>query len=200
MIRQLFLISILMVNLPVFSGDMSNTLLSGAEVDYPPYSYVNSHDKADGFAIDLLQASMNAMDKKVSFKIDTWQNVKKALEKGDIEVLPLVGRTPEREEFFDFSIPYLTMHGTIVVRKGQPVPAELDELSQLRVGVMEGDNAEEYLRRQDIDYTIVTTSTFSEALQMLSESKLDAVVIQKLLATQLISELNRPGFSGDTII
>lgn len=35
-----------------------------------------------------------------------------------MQVLPLVGRTPEREELFDFTVPYMSLHGAIVVRSG----------------------------------------------------------------------------------
>ncbi len=53
---------------------------------------------------------------------------------------------------------------------------------------MKGDNAEEFLRREDRGIQIHTTDTFEEALHELSEGRHDAVVIQRLVALRLIQE------------
>jgi two-component system, cell cycle sensor histidine kinase and response regulator CckA len=75
------------------------------------------------------------------------------------------------------------------------------------VAVMQGDNAEEFLRREDRGISIVTTDTFETALRELSRGQHDAVVIQRLVALRLIAAMglgnleivNRPieGFRQD---
>lgn len=162
---------------------------SGCEHDYPPYCIVTEDGKAEGFSVDLLRACLKEMGYEVSFKTGPWNEIRQDLEDAKIEVLPLVGRTPEREELFDFTIPYLTMHGTIVVRKNENSINSFKDLEGKKVAVMKGDNAEEFLRRSKLDYEIITTTSFAEALKQLSEGKNDAVVIQKLLALQLINKL-----------
>jgi ABC-type amino acid transport substrate-binding protein/nitrogen-specific signal transduction histidine kinase/CheY-like chemotaxis protein len=148
---------------------------------------VNRNSEADGFSVELLRASLKAMGKKVTFRTGSWSHVKSLLIDKSIEVLPLVGRTPEREEILDFTFPYLTMHGTIVVRKGAEANIRtLKDLNKKTVAVMSGDNAEEFLRRENTGAIINTTETFEKALSELSDGKHDAVVIQKLLALQLI--------------
>lgn len=162
---------------------------SASETDYPPYCIVTQDGKAQGFSVDLLRASLKEMGYKVSFKTGEWNEIKQDLEESRIDVLPLVGRTPEREEVFDFTIPYLTMHGTIVVRENEKNINSFKDLTGKQIAVMKGDNAEEFLRRSKINAEIITTTTFSEALKQLSDGKYDAVVIQKLLAFQLIDKL-----------
>ncbi|WP_062122555.1 transporter substrate-binding domain-containing protein [Geofilum rubicundum] len=39
---------------------ISDTLLVGAEINYPPYCVLNAHGKADGFSIELLKAVADA--------------------------------------------------------------------------------------------------------------------------------------------
>ncbi|MBI9102087.1 MAG: transporter substrate-binding domain-containing protein [Spirochaetales bacterium] len=167
----------------------SDSILVGVEYGYPPYSMVDSHGTARGFSVELIQASLEVMGKKAVFQVDSWEIVKQALEEKTIQALPLVGRTPERESIFDFTFPYLTRYGTIVVPEGRPIPENFEELAGLRVGVMEGDNAEEYVRRQTTPINLITTKTFQEALELLSAEKLDAVVMQRLLAIQLKTEM-----------
>ena len=161
-------------------------VISAAEIDYPPFSIVDEMGRADGFSVELLQAALAAMGRDVTFRTGPWGEVKGWLEKGDVQVLPLVGRTPEREEFYDFTVPYMSLHGAIVVRSGTGDIQRLADLEGRRVAVMRGDNAEEFLRREERGIQIHTTPSFEQALLELSEGRHDAVVVQRLVALRLI--------------
>ena len=161
---------------------------SAAEVDYPPFSIANENGRADGFSVELLRAALAAMGREVTFRTGPWDEVKTWLVNGQVQVLPLVGRTPEREQLFDFSFPYMSLHGAIVVRMDTTGIHDLEDLRGRAVAVMKGDNAEEFLRRKDNGIEIHTTATFVEALQDLSKGRYDAVVIQRLVALRLIQE------------
>ena len=124
-------------------------ILSGCEIDYPPFCIVDESGRVDGFSVELLRAALSAMNREVSFRTGTWAEVRGWLERGEVEALPLVGRTPERELLFDFTVPYMTLHGAIVVRKGVTHIHDLSDLRGSRVAVMKGDNAEEFLRREE---------------------------------------------------
>jgi two-component system sensor histidine kinase EvgS len=159
---------------------------SAAEIDYPPFSIVTAEGQVDGFSVELLSAALKAMGRDVSFRTGPWPEVRALLEKGEIQALPLVGRTPEREALFDFTFPYMSLHGAIVVRDDNSAIHKLEDLRGRRVGVMKGDNAEEFLRREDRGITLLTTTTFEEALQALNRGDFDAVVMQRLVALRLI--------------
>ncbi len=171
------------------NGSVPSVVQSASEYSYPPYAVVTADNEADGFSVELLRESLKVMGRDVTFEIGPWSEVKQKLVKSEIEVLPLVGRTPEREHDFDFTFPYLKMHGTIVVRRDETGIRSLDDLKGKKVAVLQGDNAEEFLRRSSLTDKIVTTTTFEEALRQLSDGEHDAVVVQKLLALQLINRL-----------
>ncbi len=163
-------------------------ILSAAETDYPPFSIVDADGRAEGFAVELLRAALAAMDREVTFRTGTWADVRGWLERGEIQALPLVGRTPEREAIFDFTFPYMSLHGAIVVRQDNQDIHGLGDLRGRRVAVMKGDNAEEFLRRGDRAMEIFTTPSFEDALRELAEGGYDAVVTQRLVALRLIQE------------
>lgn len=163
-------------------------LRSASESDYPPFCLVHKDGRADGFSVELLRAALGSMGREVTFRTGVWSEVRGWLERGEVEVLPLVGRTPEREALFEFTVPYLTMHGAIVVRRDTPGIRDLNDLRGRRVAVMRGDNAEEFLRREDRGLELVTTPTFADALQQLSKRRCDAVVMQRLVALRLLAE------------
>ncbi len=169
------------------------SLRSASEVDYPPFSIVDADGRADGFSVELLRAALARMDRDVTFRTGAWGEVKGWLERGEVDCLPLVGRTPEREAVFDFTVPYMTMHGAIVVRHDTEDVHTLADLRGRRVGVMGGDNAEEFLRREERGIEIVTTTTFTDAFHALAAGRCDAVVVQRLVAVRLLDEM---GLSG----
>ena len=165
-------------------------LKSAAEIDYPPFSFVDADGMASGFSVELLRAALSAMRREVTFRTGPWAKVRLWLERGEVQALPLVGRTPEREPLFDFTFPYMSIHGAIVVRKGETKIRNLRDMRGKQVAVMKGDNAEEFLRREEQGIKIHTTATFARPLRELSEGRYAAVVIQRLVALRLIKKLN----------
>jgi len=161
---------------------------SGCEVSYPPFCFADESGAAAGFSVELMRAAAQTMGRDVAFQIGSWNDVKGLLERGEIQALPLVGRTPEREAAFEFTFPYMSLHGAIVVRTDTRGIAELDDLRGRQVAVMQGDNAEEFLRREERGIEIHTTATFEDALRELSAGRYDAVVIQRLVALRLLQK------------
>jgi len=119
----------------------------------------------------------------------SWSEIKQKLEEGKIQVLPLVGRTPEREDVFDFSFKYLTLHGAIFVRKGDSRIKSADDLADKAIIVMEGDNAEEYVKRENVSKNIILVENYEQAMKLLASGKHDAVIAQRLMGIQLLKDL-----------
>jgi len=182
----LFAIAIFLLPGTIGAQSSSKAILSGCEYDYPPYCIVNPDNSVTGFSVELLRAALRAMDREAVFETGTWAEIKQKLAEGRIEVLPLVGRTPEREAIYDFTFPYLVMHGTIIVRDSTTDIKIPSDLAGRQVAVLKGDNAEEYLLRAKLGAEIISLDSFEVALRNLSEGRYDAVVIQKLLAMQII--------------
>ena len=180
------MISYLLLPAVLFSA--KTPIQAGAEINYPPFSMADSSGQAEGFSVELLRESLRAMNRDVTFRTGEWNDVRAWLEKGEVQILPLVGRTPEREPLFDFTFPYMTLHGAIVVRQGNRQIKKLADLHGHDVVVMAGDNAEEFLRRKDRGIRIHTTPTFKDALMQLSQGRYDAAVIQRLVALRLVQK------------
>jgi PAS domain S-box-containing protein len=164
-------------------------IIVGSEPDYPPYCLVDDNGEASGFSIDLMDAAAKAVGLDCEFRIDLWGKLKNDLAQGEIDALPMVGRTPEREHIFDFTFPYISLHGAIFIRRGDTSIKSREDLRGKEILVMEGDNAEEFVRRVKLSQNIVTTSTFPAAFKLLAQGKHDAVISQRVMGLQLINEL-----------
>ncbi len=178
----------LVVSAPARAIGQPAPIRSASEIGYPPFCLVDSEGRATGFSVELLRESLAAMGRGVTFSVGEWADVRGRLDSGEVDVLPLVGRTPERELLYDFTFPYMTLHGAIVVRQDTQGIESLDDLRGKTVAVMKGDNAEEFMRRADTGAILVTTATYDEALRNLASGSYDAVVVQRLVATLLIRE------------
>ncbi|MCX6718231.1 MAG: transporter substrate-binding domain-containing protein [Candidatus Staskawiczbacteria bacterium] len=167
-----------------------NTIIkSASEPDYPPFCIVDKNGQADGFSVELLKATLKAVNLDVSFYTAPWNQIKQDLADGKIQVLPLVGKTPERELVYDLTESYLTFYGAIFVRTGDTSIKTDKDLAGKEIAVLKGDNAEDYVRRENISSRIVTAETYKEAFTQLSEGKYDAVVAQQRMGTNLIKTL-----------
>jgi ABC-type amino acid transport substrate-binding protein len=162
---------------------------SAAEYDYPPFS-VTDKGVADGFSVDLLKAVADEMNLEIEFKIDEWNIIKKELKEGKIDVLPLVGYSEERDQYFEFTVPYIVMTGNIFVRKDNDSIQSEKDLKGKEIIVMQGDNAHEYAINNGLTDNIILTKTYKEAFEMLSSGKHDAVLAQSLVGIRIINDLN----------
>ncbi len=169
---------------------ISDTILIASEPDYPPYCIVDEDGNASGFAVDLFMAAAEAAGLDVKIKIGLWNKIKRDLAEGKIDALPFVGRTPEREMLFDFSLPYMSLHGAVFLRKEQTDIKTLADLKSKVILVMKGDNAEEFVRRERVSDKIITTNTFEEAFRLLAAGEGDAVITQRLMGIQLLEKLD----------
>ena len=162
---------------------------SASELDYPPFALVLQDKSASGFSVELLRAVCRAVDMDVNFEIGPWHEIKRKLGDGVIDVLPLMSFSPEREKVFDFTAPYLRMHGTIFVRKGEREIRGEDDLKSREVLVMRGDTAHEYAISRGLSDNLILTETFGDAMKRLSRGEGDAVIVQQVVGHQIIKEL-----------
>ncbi|MFO7725275.1 MAG: response regulator [Oceanipulchritudo sp.] len=78
---------------PVWAGNLNGEpLRAGAEPDYPPFSIVNEVGAVDGFAIELLSASVEVIGRRLEYQSKPWEALKGDLAGGRLHVLPIVDR------------------------------------------------------------------------------------------------------------
>ena len=169
--------------------DEHQILQSASELDYPPFSIIKSDGTADGFSVELLKAVVKAVNLEVNISVGPWHKIKQQLSEGHLDVLPLVSYNTDRDKIFDFTAPYLQMHGTIFVRKEENSIHSEADLKDKEVLVMRGDTAHEYAVSTNLSPKLILTTSFEEAMKLLASGKHDAVFCQYLMGLQLIKKL-----------
>lgn len=172
------------------AGKFDRTIVVASEPDYPPFCIVNEAGQADGFSVELIREAARAMNIELEIKVGIWDMIRQDLAEGRIDALPMVGRTPEREELYDFTFPYVSLHGAIFVRKGDNRIHSVADLKDKEILVMKGDNAEEYVLRHHLSSNINATFTFEEAFRELEAGRGDAVIIQRVMGIELLKKMD----------
>lgn len=175
--------------LSAMAAEPVKPIQAASEYDYPPFAIVSKDNQADGFSVELMRAALHALGRDVQFRVGPWHEIKDDLAEGRIQALPLVARNKEREKIFDFSTPYLYMHGAIVVRKGDARIRSAGDLQGRTVVVMKADIGEEYVHQHHLSDKVVTTETLEDGLRQLADGKVDAMVVQRLSGEKLIRSL-----------
>ncbi|MEI8131970.1 MAG: transporter substrate-binding domain-containing protein, partial [Leptolinea sp.] len=156
-----------------------------------PYTFINQQGKPDGFSVDLMNEVAKVMGVEVEIKVDTWQHAVIALQNGEIDFLPMMAYSAERDKLFDFSAPHTIAYDAIFTRKGTPVIHAIDDLRGKTIIVMEGDQAHNYLLTLDFitPEQLVLVDSLPNALRLLASGKGDAALMPKLVGLLYIQNL-----------
>ncbi|HSC84611.1 MAG TPA: response regulator [Pseudomonas sp.] len=121
--------------------------------------------------------------------LDDWATALQALRNGQVDLLPSVARTPEREAYMLFSEPYLTSTSLIFTRSDQAVQ-RIGDLAGKRVAIERGYVLHDLLRKQVPDVRLLDVTDTEEALRAVSSGRAEAYVGDMIVASYLIRELN----------
>ena len=192
--------------LPAFShasGLQEPRVLKTIIIDnYAPYTYVNKEGQPAGFTVDLMQAVAQVMGFEIEIKVDTWDHALHALESGDIDFLPMMAYSKERDKTFDFSPPHTIAYDAFFTRQDSGVVNSLADLAGRTIIVMENDQAHQYLKsvsfiQQD---QLILVNSLPQALQLLASGKGDTALMPKLVGLLLIRDLNLTDLAPSPVV
>ncbi|TVZ41523.1 diguanylate cyclase (GGDEF)-like protein [Alteromonadaceae bacterium 2753L.S.0a.02] len=161
----------------------------GIDPEFAPFEYLEG-GKYSGMASDyiaLLNQRLN-LNMQVVPNL-TWDAVIKRAERGEIDVLPAVGKTMQRQQYLAYTEPYLQFHRVIITRSDMPFILSLDDVAELRVGVQVNSSHHGYLK-ENSSIKPITFATLEESLMALSGGKIDAFVGNVASSTFWIRKLN----------
>jgi PAS domain S-box-containing protein len=88
--------------------------------DYAPYSFQSQQGQFKGISVDLVaEVARRAGLKLKTYPDGNWHNLYDAAQQREVDVIGGVLRRPEREQWFEFTKPYLSTGQYIVTRKDQ---------------------------------------------------------------------------------
>ncbi|MBA4395638.1 MAG: bifunctional diguanylate cyclase/phosphodiesterase, partial [Desulfobacca sp.] len=149
----------------------------GVDSARPPFEYLDEKGVYSGISAGFIQDCAKRLG--VSIGVVPGLTVSAAMEKakaGEIDEIPKITPTPEREKHLIFTKAYVTFPSVIISRKEARFIGGLDDLDGLKIGVLKGLVVEELLKRDYPQLPLIPLSDVKKALLELSTGKIDVFV------------------------
>ena len=168
-------------------GKKDDKLVMATNAEFPPYEY---HEGSEivGIDVEIARAIATEMGKEFTVEDMSFDSIIPAVQSGKAS-FGAAGMTvtPDRQENVDFSDPYATATQVIIVKEGSEVAGPSD-LEGKKIGVQQGTTGDLYATDEFGDDAVERYNKGFEAVQALSQEKIDAVIIDGEPAKVFVSE------------
>ena len=152
-------------------------IIAGVERNWAPYGYINENEDYVGIARDYL----DIIEKKLGISIKiaappAWETVIKHFHLKEIDLLPAVIYSRNREQFLNHTTPYLKISEVIFAPQNSSTIKTIDDLKGRVVAVPKGYVLEQKLYELFPDIKLLSTASLAQALQAVSSGQADAYI------------------------
>ncbi|MFC0267614.1 amino acid ABC transporter substrate-binding protein [Kushneria aurantia] len=170
----------------------AETIRVGMSGNYYPFTFVD-HDQLQGFEIDVMNAIGEQLGDDVEFVTASFSGLAGMLDSGRIDTIAnQITITPERQQKYAFSEPYVYDGAQVVVRKGNDAIHGVEDLKGKTVAVNLGSNYESLLRELPYADQIDIRTYESNIEQDVALGRADAFVMDRVSASQVIKDKPLP--------
>lgn len=125
----------------------SDAIKFGTEATYPPFVYMDSNGKLQGFDVDIIKALCHQMNRKCVFSSQPWDSLIPSLKIGKFDALfGGMAVTEEREKQVNFTPSYYINSASFVGSVGQEMELTPVGLNGKIVGTLAGTTFDAYLQ------------------------------------------------------
>ncbi|WP_165671111.1 bifunctional diguanylate cyclase/phosphodiesterase [Metapseudomonas otitidis] len=177
------------------------TLRIGVDASWPPFEFRDSQGRHQGLAADYTRLIQDRLNIRLDpIEPGNWSEVLERAKRNEVDLLPGIMSTPERQAYLNFTRPYLDFPIVILAREDGANPRTLDDLYGLKVVVVENYAPHELLHTRNPDLNLLTAPTVAAALQALATGKADAFVSDLASSVWSLRQLKLDGLfiSGET--
>lgn len=152
------------------------TMRLGVDPQWPPFEFVDYGNVYKGIASDYIHILNKRLHINMQpLSIPTWNSVVEMAKNKEVDVLPAVVRTPEREKYLNFTEPYISYPMVIVTHTDQYHIVDIESIKG-KIGIVKGYYSEEILHRDFPEKEVVLFTNIDEALIALKKGKYDAYI------------------------
>ena len=166
----------------------SGKLIVATNAEFPPYEY-HDGDKIVGIDMEIADAIASKLGLEVEVEDIAFDSVILEVTSGKADVgIAGISATEERKQSVDFSDTYTTSKQLIIVKDDSTIAGAKD-LEGKKLGVQTGTTGD--ILASDIkDATVERYDKGMDAVQALSQGKIDAVVIDSAVANKFAEEVS----------
>lgn len=154
-----------------------------------PFEQINKAGEHEGIVADYLQLIGQQLSQPLKLvPTHSWVETMSLARAGKCDLIPAINSSPERQQFLNFTSPYLESAVVIVARNDADYMDGFAALEGKQLGIVSGYIYDEMLTRDYPQVKRIYASSVREAFRKVASGKLDATVASLLTATRLIQE------------
>jgi ABC-type amino acid transport substrate-binding protein len=169
-------------------------IVVGGEKDWAPFDFVDEDGKYKGVANDYLKIIGETLG--IELEIITgpsWNELLSMMRRKEIDVLPAIYHSKEREGFVHFTGPYFKLTEFIFSRSADEGISKFADLEDKTTVVVKGYTIEGELRSNYPEFHLTTAPTIQAALKKLVTGEADAFIGDIISTSYHIKELSLVG-------
>ncbi len=148
----------------------------GIDPEFAPFEFVGDDGQYRGMASDYIALLNERLGTNMQVVHQhSWPEAVAEVQAGNLDVLPCLGKNEKREDYLEFTRPYLSFHRVVITRLDTPFFGSVKELSGLRAAVQR-DSSHHHFVTERTSLEPVFYATFSEALAAVAQGETDCAV------------------------
>lgn len=189
----------------VFLGALALLLLAGtamaaekykvaSDCTWPPMEYLDDNKQPIGYGVEYIKEVAKEAGIDVEVQNIAWDGIFGGVATGKYDIVASSTTiTPERQQQFDFTIPYYNVSQAVVLPAGQDIKS-LNDLKGKKVGGQIGTTGIFVMRKADPDAQIREYDDVGLAIQDLLGGRIDAVICDDPVAMYYVNK--KPDTAG----
>ncbi|MBN2706884.1 MAG: transporter substrate-binding domain-containing protein [Deltaproteobacteria bacterium] len=146
---------------------------------YPPFEFIGADNNRKGMCIELASWIATEFGFKAVFQDASFAEAQAAVLDGRADVITSLFRSLGRKRDFAFTEVTWEVPALIFIRAERPDITALADLNGKTIAMQKGDYAAEFLQNHDLAFTLASTASFAEAVNLVIDQKADAVIGDK---------------------
>lgn len=183
--KKMILLTLAITALLAFTGctaqkeEAKEVIRVGTEGTYAPFTFHDESGKLTGFDVEIAEEVAKRIGRQVEFVETKWDGMFAGLDAGRFDMVAnQVGIRPDRQEKYDFSIPYISSRAVLVVKEGNTSIKAFQDLKGKKSGQSLTSNFADIAKENGAE--IVPVDGFNQALDLLASDRIDATINDSL--------------------
>jgi PAS domain S-box-containing protein len=152
-------------------------VLAAADPKWPPMEYMDENGEFSGMVADY----MSLIEDRLGIHIKlvpqaNWSDALKSIQEREVSILTAAARTPDRDQYLQFTDPFLELPVVIIVNNTSKDVSSMADLRGKRVAVVKDYGTHEFLKRGFPYLDVMTVVDIESGLYDISYGKLDAII------------------------
>ncbi|PFO02589.1 amino acid ABC transporter substrate-binding protein [Bacillus sp. AFS076308] len=151
----------------------------GTEGTYPPFTFHDTSGNLTGFDVDLANEVAKRLGVKAEYKETQWDAMFAGLDAKRFDMIANeVGIRPDRQKKYDFSDPYITSAGVLIVNTSNTKVKKFEDIKGLNAAQSLTSNYGDMAKKYGAN--LVGVEGFQQAVELLTQKRVDVTINDKL--------------------